>query len=526
MRNLTPSEIQQLTQQCCTAADWQLILVDEPFQPSLITNVHFTGRVYLGVGVTLRNLSDLGSTGRTTFANGIEVGVLREDGGLEVVIHDELSSMEAAFEVLEAQREPALVKQLQQSARDRAESQSSDGSIIEAGAVVTDVRQLTDVHIGTSAHVAGALRLMDVSICSRPDASSGVGDGVILEHVILSQGSHIGDGAQLDNCFVGQGCHIGRMYSATQSLFFANCHFENGEACAYFAGPYSVSHHKATLMIATMTSFFNAGSGSNQSNHSYKMGPNKYGQLQRGAKLGSSSYVYWPMQVGAFSTVIGHHTGHQNLCDLPFSLITEGHEGTHIIPGQAFRSVGTRRDSAKWPNRDKRPASARRDLICFDMLNPYTVGYILRGLDILRGMQAQGSTEYQGCHIAAHHITRGIALYEQALTIYVGQALERLAATPAPLIAVPVDEVTGDWADYGGMIVPRQRMLNALRDGQMFADMQLILSVAERDWLAAHFDISNPEVLIAQSHAALDAWNAQLDADAERDLEAASLVLS
>lgn len=526
MRTLTPQEVSILQQQSCTATDWQLVQVDEPFQPALIQNVCFTGRVYLGSGVTLRNISSIGSTGHTTFANGVEVGVLREDGGMEVVIHDELSAMEAAFEVLEAQREPALVKQLQQAARDKAAAKAKDGSVIEAGAVVTDVRQLTDVHIGASAHVVGALRLEDVSLCSRPDAVSGVGDGVILEHVIVSEGSHIGDGAQLDNCFVGQGCHIGRMYSATQSLFFANCHFENGEACAYFAGPYSVSHHKATLMIACMTSFFNAGSGSNQSNHSYKMGPNKYGQLQRGAKLGSSSYVYWPMQVGAFSTVIGHHIGHQNLCDLPFSLVTEGPEGTHIIPGQAFRSVGTRRDSAKWPKRDKRPESARRDIICFDMLNPYTVGSILRGLDILRRMKEQGHNDYQGCRIASHHITRGIALYQQALDIYVGQALERLAATPATLIAVPTEEVTGDWSDYGGMIVPRQRMLNTLRDGQTFADLQQILAVAERDWLAAHFDISDPEALIARSHEALDAWNASLDADAERDLEAASLILS
>lgn len=523
MRTLTSQEIQILQQQSCTATDWQLVQVDEPFMPQLISNVCFTGRVYLGIGVTLRNISDLGSTGQTTFANGIEVGVLREDGGMEVVIHDELSSMEAAFEVLEAQRQPALVKAMQDAAR--AKAKVCDGSVIEAGAVVTDVRQLTDVHIGVAAHVVGAVRLEDVSLCSRADAKSGVGDGVILEHVIISEGSHVGDGAQLDNCFVGQGCHIGRMYSATQSLFFANCHFENGEACAYFAGPYSVSHHKATLMIACMTSFFNAGSGSNQSNHSYKMGPNKYGQLQRGAKLGSSSYVYWPMQVGAFSTVIGHHTGHQNLCALPFSLVTEGAGGTHIIPGQAFRSVGTRRDSAKWPKRDKRPESARRDLICFDMLNPYTVGYILRGLEILTRMKEQGHNDYLGCRIASHQVTRGIQLYQQALDIYVGQALERLASTPACLMAVPQEDVVGEWADYGGMIVPRQLMLNALRDGQTFADVQLMLPTAERDWIAAHFDISNPEALIARSHEALDAWNASLDVDAERDLEAAALIL-
>ena len=37
-------------------------------------------------------------------------------------------------------------------------------------------------------------------------------------------------------------------------------------------GPYTVSHHKSSLLIAGMFSFFNAGSGSNQSNHLFKSG--------------------------------------------------------------------------------------------------------------------------------------------------------------------------------------------------------------------------------------------------------------
>lgn len=521
MRTLTPQEVSSLQQQGCTAHDWSQVQVSECFDPSLISRVNFTGRVYIGSNVTLCNISDLGSTGHTTFANGLEVGVLKEDGGLEVIIHDELSSMEAAFEVIEAATEPDLVRQMQDKARKAAEAKASDGSIIDDGAIIRDVRQLTDVHVGAAAHVIGATRLVDVSLCSQPDAPSGVGDGVIMEHVIVSTGSHVSDGAQLDNCFVGQGCHIGREYSATQSLFFANCHFENGEACAYFAGPYSVSHHKATLMIACMTSFFNAGSGSNQSNHSYKMGPNKYGQLQRGAKLGSSSYVYWPMLVGVFSTVIGHHTGHQDLRDLPFSLITESHDGRDLlIPGQALRSVGTRRDAAKWPKRDKRPQSARRDVIDFSLFNPFTVGYVLRGLDILRNMQQEGHSEYRGCQIAAHQIARGIELYQSVIDIYLSQVLER--HTAAPEVASSVAEAAADlWVDYGGMIAPRRVVLQMLEAGRSFADLSSeMLSALEYVWVATHFDLTDRDALIARGKEAEAAWNAVLDADAERDIAA------
>lgn len=543
-RSLAPKEIESLLRQGCEANDWNDIQVADPFAVHQINNVRFTGCVYIAPDVTLRNIQDIGSTGHTTFANGTEVGVLKEDGGLEVVIYDQLTSMEAAFEVQEARREPELVARMKQKATFYAKSVESDGSIIEEGAVITDVRQLTDVHIGRQAHVIGATRLVDVTVCSCPEAPSGVGDGAILEHVIISTDSHVGDGAQMDYCFVGQGCHIGRMYSAAQSLFFANCHFENGEACAYFAGPYSVSHHKATLMIACQTSFFNAGSSSNQSNHSYKMGPNKYGQLQRGAKLGSCSYVYWPMQVGAFCTVVGHHTGHQDLRDLPFSLITEdGNSETVIIPGQAFRSVGTRRDSAKWPKRDKRSMGEglRRDLINFSMLNPFTVGYILRGIQILRDMRAKSLNDYLGCYISNSHIKRGIELYKQAINRYLGQVAEKvmngrdgeLPVDDNPL-ANPMLPSTwnlepgsgeGDWADYGGMLVPRAELLDALRRGESFETLADKIDQYEWNWVCARFDMSDLEELIAKGHESEEAWNEMLNADGDRDVEACDIEL-
>ena len=540
-RSLAPKEIESLLRQGCEATDWNDIQVADPFAVSQINNVRFTGCVYIAPDVTLRNIQDLGSTGHTSFANGTEVGVLKEDGGLEVIIYDELSSMEAAFEVQEARREPQLVAQMKQRAQFYARHIESDGSIIDEGAVITDVRQLTDVHIGRAAHVVGATRLVDVSVCSCPEAPSGVGDGAILEHVIISTDSHVGDGAQMDYCFVGQGCHIGRMYSAAQSLFFANCHFENGEACAYFAGPYSVSHHKATLMIACQTSFFNAGSGSNQSNHSYKMGPNKYGQLQRGAKLGSSSYVYWPMQVGVFCTVVGHHMGHQDLRDLPFSLITESGDGaTVIIPGQAFRSVGTRRDAAKWPRRDKRSMGdgLRRDRINFTMLNPFTVGYIMRGMTLLRDMRAKSLTDYLGCHISKHHISKGIELYKQAINRYLGQVAERMQGVQGlqdsnpnadPLLPstwhIEPGTGEGDWADYGGMLVPRAELLDALRRGESFDSLADRIDQWEWNWVCARFDMSDLDELIAKGHESEEAWNEALDADGDRDVEACDIEL-
>lgn len=523
-RNLSTSEIQQLQSNGCTAIDWSEVCIEDPFFAEKIHNVNFTGRVYLDSGVELFRVANLGSTGETSYANGLEVSVLKEDGGLEVIIHDRLTAMEAAFEVQETNRQPKIVKKLQESARTYAAKVKSDGSRICSGAIVRDVRELTDVFLGPGTQVIGSSRLKDVSINAIKGPSTYIGDGVILEHVIVASESHISDGVQLDNCFVGQGCHIGRMYSATQSLFFANCHFENGEACAYFAGPYSVSHHKATLLIACQTSFFNAGSGSNQSNHSYKMGPNKYGQLQRGAKLGSSSYVYWPMQIGAFSTVIGHHVGHQDLRNLPFSLVTEGSDGrTVVVPAQSLRSVGTRRDSLKWPKRDKRSEYGRLDIIDFTLFNPVTVSAILRGIDVLEELKKDSKTDYQGCSISRKHQERGLLLYKQVLDIYVAQELDAEGDVSSAIMekvnARGLDAIdTSEWCDYGGMIAPALLVGYMLEHNYGWEEINSVLPYFRHQWLISRFDVSNLESVIARGKKALDIWNKALDADGELDI--------
>lgn len=545
-RALSDQEIAQLHSQGCTAADWGSVCVSAGFCADTIRCVNFSGKVYIGSNVTLQQVSNICGLGETSFANGDEIGVLKEDGGLEVIMYDELTSMEATLEV----QEPSVKDMLHAQAHAYADALKMEGVVIEDGVKVSNVRLLKNVHLGPCTTVEGATRLVEVSVNSLLEAPSYIGDNVILEHVIVCSDSHIGDAAQLDYCFVGQGCHIGRMFSATQSLFFANCHFENGEACALFAGPYSVSHHKATLLIACQISFFNAGSGSNQSNHSYKMGPNKYGQLLRGAKLGSSSYVYWPMQVGAFSTVIGHHTSHADLRMFPFSLLVEGVGGrTIIVPGHALKSVGTRRDVVKWPKRDHRTAgdATRRDLLNFTMLNPYTVGYVNEAVTILMKLvdeqtphevvgQRQGTLyyEYAGCLIGAEQVQHGLDAYQQALEMYLSEQLEKCVSLNQSLEAQEV--ATGRWCDYGGMIVPQSETLALLQEGITLSQMQGYLADFEWNWAAQQFesfygkkpsDCTPAEIenIISNGAKITAAWNAALDADGERDLCACNIEL-
>ena len=73
-RNLTEDEIQKLQSAGSTASNWQDVFVTTDFSNYTISNVNFTGKVYLSSGITLVDISDLGASGKTSFANGTRGG--------------------------------------------------------------------------------------------------------------------------------------------------------------------------------------------------------------------------------------------------------------------------------------------------------------------------------------------------------------------------------------------------------------------------------------------------------------------
>ena len=244
------------------------------------------------------------------------------------------------------------------------------------------------MRIGDYCEIEGAGRLKNGSINSNADDPVHIGYGVVCDDFIISSGSHIEDGTMMTRCFVGQACHMGHNYSASDSLFFSNCQEENGEACAIFAGPFTVTHHKSTLLIAGMFSFMNAGSGSNQSNHMYKLGPIHQGALERGAKTTSDSYILWPARIGAFSLVMGRHVNHPDTSDLPFSyLIEDKNYDLSGSGGLIFVASAQFRDAQKWPKRDLRKDPFRLDQINYNLLSPYTIQKMMKGRSILKELE-------------------------------------------------------------------------------------------------------------------------------------------
>ena len=340
----------------------------------------------IGHDTFIENVDIILVDGLSKFGNGVEVSVLNETGGREVLINDKLSAHQAYILALYRHR-PELICRMKAITDFYSNKHASAIGSIGNHVMILNTGSIKNVRIGDYCHICGTCRLFNGSINSNEEAPVHLGHGVICDDFIISSGSHIDDGAMLSRCFIGQACRLGHNYSASESLFFSNCQGENGEACAIFAGPFTVTHHKSTLLIAGMFSFMNAGSGSNQSNHMYKLGPIHQGTLERGAKTTSDSYILWPARVGAFSLVMGRHVNHSDTSNLPFSYLIEQNNTTYLVPGVNLRSVGTIRDAQKWPKRDGRTDTNKLDFINYNLLSPYTVQKMFKGRETLQNLR-------------------------------------------------------------------------------------------------------------------------------------------
>ena len=528
-RALTSAEIAQLEEQGCKATNWADVEVAEAFEANYVRHTNFSGHNRLGVfgkeielpggikihtgiyhamlhncevgndahlynihnyianyhigdDTCIENVNSILVDGKTTFGNGVRVPVMNEGGGREIPIFNELSASLAYILTLYRHR-PAMIHELERLIDAYAEEQASDHGYIGNHVRILNCGSIKNVRIGDYAELMGVSRLKNGTVNSNEAAPVRLGSGVKCADFIIASGVEIGDSTLVDKCFVGQGCVFDKHYSAGESLFFSNCQGMHGEACAIFAGPYTVTHHKSTLLIAGMFSFLNAGSGSNQSNHMYKLGPIHQGIAERGAKTTSDSYLLWPSKVGAFSLVMGRHTHHSDTSDLPFSYLIENQAESYLVPGANLRTVGTIRDAQKWPKRDNRKDPNKLDQINFNLLSPYTVQKMWRGREVLEELQALSgeNTEvygYKNCKIRNSSLRHGHELYTIGIQKFLGNSLiSRLEKTEWHTLAElraalrPDSEIgLGDWVDMAGLIAPRSevtKMANEIEAGKL-----------------------------------------------------------
>lgn len=480
------SEIEQLERQGCRSSDWSLVEIAGGTDLGGIRNVWFRGPVTIGEGTTIvnvpggisnvrigrnvriENVARIENSADTTFGTGTEIAVLDETGSRPVKIYPGISAQIAAL----AARMPEYARRHLSPLIDSHIKELKYDFEIGDGAEILDCGPITDVRVWPGAKVEGVASLHNGSIISShlPEREPAyVGPGVYARNFIIEDG-YVSNGTLIQNTYVGQGAILDKGFTSHDSLFFANCSMENGEACAVLAGPYTVSMHKSSLLIGCQTAFMNAGSGTNMSNHMYKHGPLHWGVLERGVKTASNAYLMHGSRIGAFSLVMGSHKTHADTSDFPFSYLFDDDAGhTVVVPGAMLKSYGLKRDEEKWPRRDRRQNRFNHlhDRITYRILNPYTVDMILNSLDIIDSLLTEDSVkesaiDYKGLTMKRSSLEKGREMYRRALCKY----LQILSEANAPAADVAPDAAER-WVDLAGMIIPASTLRQIMNAGSI-----------------------------------------------------------
>lgn len=534
-RPLTSEEIEVLKSNDCWAEDWTSVNVAEDFKPNFMHRVMLYGEVNIGAfnknvevsqgfvkhaginNATLRNvtigddclienvgnfinnytigddcyisnISTLETTEGATYGEGNLVSVLNEVGEGNVILFSDLNSQLAAFMVKHFS-DKDLKEKIRQLIKTDIDNKMPERGQIGNNVKIVNTKEITNCIINDFCEVNGAARLSDCTLLGSAHDNVYIGTGVIAENSIIAEGASVINSVKIQDCYVGEACQLSNGFTASTSIFFANSYMSNGEACAAFCGPFTASHHKSSLLIGGMFSFYNAGSATNFSNHAYKMGPMHWGILERGSKTASGAYLLMPATLGSFSVCFGKLMHHPNTRNLPFAYLIADGDKMFLIPGRNITTVGLYRDIKKWPKRDLRAQENRKSIVNFDWLSPFSVGEILKGKKILESLrEVTGDNVSQYLYheyiIPASSLHKGIKYYDIALRIYMGAVLKRVLKRD-PSITPPATQTgIGDWDDLSGLLLPvseEERIVNDLQDGTIDSIQQLIERFEEID---------------------------------------------
>ena len=534
-RPLTSEEIEVLKSNDCWAEDWTSVNVAEDFKPNFMHRVMLYGEVNIGAfnknvevsqgfvkhaginNATLRNvtigddclienvgnfinnytigddcyisnISTMETTEGATYGEGNLVSVLNEVGEGNVILFSDLNSQLAAFMVKHFS-DKDLKEKIRQLIKTDIDNKMPERGQIGNNVKIVNTKEITNCIINDFCEVNGAARLSDCTLLGSAHGNVYIGTGVIAENSIIAEGASVINSVKIQDCYVGEACQLSNGFTASTSVFFANSYMSNGEACAAFCGPFTASHHKSSLLIGGMFSFYNAGSATNFSNHAYKMGPMHWGILERGSKTASGAYLLMPATLGSFSVCFGKLMHHPNTRNLPFAYLIADGDKMFLIPGRNITTVGLYRDIKKWPKRDLRALENRKSIVNFDWLSPFSVGEILKGKKILESLrEVTGDNVSQYLYheyiIPASSLHKGIKYYDIALRIYMGAVLKRVLKRD-PSITPPATQTgIGDWDDLSGLLLPvseEERIVNDLQDGTIDSIQQLIERFEEID---------------------------------------------
>jgi len=454
-RALHAEEIAALVKNNNTAESWDEILVTDAFNPSLVFNCEFFGRVCLGdleplsieyndlrlpVGLRnstivscrigdnvairdvhylahyvigdhciLFNIDEMLCTNHAKFGNGI----VKEGEAEDVRIWLEICNESAGRRILPFEGLLPADAWIWSRHRDDADFLSRLVAFTEARcsahrgfygevgdrSVLKDCGILKDVKVGTDAYVKGAGKLKNITILSSAEESTQIGEGVELVNGIVGYGNRIFYEAKAIRFVTGRNVQLKYGARLLNSVLGDNSTVSCCEILNNLVFPFHEQHHNNSFLVAaTVLGQSNIAAGATIGSNHNSRAPDGEIVAGRGFWPGLCTSFKHDSRFASFSLVAKGSYSYELDIRYPFSLVflDRKDDAVHVMPAYWFvhNMYAMARNSWKFAKRDTRRLKEQN--IETDYLAPDTAQEMLDAmerLELLAARAAGGSAD-------------------------------------------------------------------------------------------------------------------------------------
>ncbi|MDY5969386.1 MAG: DUF4954 family protein [Bacteroidales bacterium] len=511
-RHLSSSEITQLERQHCWSANWDGVMVADPFDAALVRNVRFEGEVRVGAMAEGR----MHGNGPVTLPEGITNSWLRNsEVGDHCAIHDvhlldnySIGSHCLLFNVgvMQCAGEMQWMSPMNENGNRRirpfpgmtigdaylwARFRGRDKLLHRLDQMTC--RELQDGRaniVGEGCVILNTLRVHNVSILSSLEQPVSVQQCVCLSDGVIGYGCHLHDGIIAQRFLLGEHVALESGLRLNDTVVGDNSTLACGEVGCAMIFPAHEQHHNSSFLIAALVEGqSNLASGATVgSNHNSRAADGEI-RAARGFWPGLNASLKHNSNFASYCLVAkGIYPNEMNI-PLPFSLVSNnaGMDQLEVMPAYwwMYNMYALDHCMRKFVKRDKRKVKAQH--IDFQLLAPDTADEILHARILLKSWMDKAG---EGNEVLAEGLECGkrrvvilkarqaYKAYEDMLYFYCVGMLRMLDKLPEP------QRDDAEWINMGGLLMKRtdvEELIRQIEDGDL-KDWDEIHNYWEQTW--------------------------------------------
>lgn len=446
-RKLTGQEVDMLVRNGNMSDNWDTVLVDAPFNPSLVRNCIFFGLVRIGklepqcleyhdlrlpVGLynsmiissdignnvaihnvgylshyiiddetILFNINEMEVSPKAKFGSGIIkdgetedkrlwMEICNENGGRKVLPFDGMLTSDA-YLWSKFRDDKELMNCFKEITENSYSSLRGFYGKIGKGCIIKSTKSIKDVNIGDSTYIKGANKLKNLTINSSDDSPTQIGEGVELVNGIIGYGCKVFYGAKAVRFVMGVNSSLKYGARLINSFLGENSTISCCEVLNSLIFPSHEQHHNNSFLIAaSIYGQTNIAAGATiGSNHTSRANDGEV-TAKRGFWAGLSTTLKHNSRFASFTILAKANYLHSLDIRYPFALVAnnEAENRLEIIPAYWWRynMYAIERNTWKFVKRDNRKVVEQQ--FEYNYLAPDSVSEILDAISSLKQLVA------------------------------------------------------------------------------------------------------------------------------------------